>query len=104
VAVDYNGQSAEASARGDGGYDAFVKALKKCLKQFDLSMPKLVDYEERIPPGGRTDALVETSISWALGKGRLLVTTGIDSDQLAAAIQATEKMLNTAVLPPETSE
>ena len=74
------------------------------MKRFDLKCPRLSDYQVRIPPGGRTDALVETSISWALGKGRLLVTTGIDSDQLAAAIQATEKMLNTAVLPPETSE
>ena len=94
----------ETTAVGDGNYDAFVKALRKALKRFNLKCPRLSDYQVRIPPGGRTDALVETSISWALGKGRLLVTTGIDSDQLAAAIQATEKMLNTAVLPPETSE
>ena len=94
----------ETSAAGDGNYDAFVKALRKILKQFDLKCPRLTDYQVRIPPGGRTDALVETSISWNLGKGRLLVTTGIDSDQLSAAIQATEKMLNIAVLPPETTE
>ena len=93
VAVDYNGQSAEASAKGDGGYDAFVKALKKCLKQFNLSMPKLVDYEERIPPGGRTDAIVETTITWNYA-GKTHVTTGIDSDQVLAAVAATEKMIN----------
>lgn len=93
VEVDYNGQFAEASARGDGGYDAFVKALKKCLKQFDLSMPKLVDYEERIPPGGRTDAIVETTITWSYG-GKTHITTGVDSDQVLAAVAATEKMIN----------
>ena len=91
----------ETKSEGDGGYDAFVKALRKGLRKFNLKCPRLSDYEVRIPPGGRTDALVETTITWNLGPGRTLVTTGIDSDQLAAAVQATEKMLNTAVLPPE---
>jgi D-citramalate synthase len=93
VEIEYNGQRASASARGDGGYDAFVKALKKCLKEFQLSMPKLLDYEERIPPGGRTDALVETTITWSFN-GKTHITTGVDSDQLLAAVAATEKMLN----------
>ena len=89
---------------GDGNYDAFVKALRKALKRLQLKCPKLSDFEVRIPPGGRTDAIVETTITWNLGKAGTLVTTGIDSDQLTAAIQATEKMLNIAVLPPETAE
>ena len=93
VAVDFNGRQVEASAKGDGGYDAFVKALKKCLKEFKLTMPKLVDYEERIPPGGRTDAIVETTITWSYG-GRTHITTGVDSDQVLAAVAATEKMIN----------
>jgi D-citramalate synthase len=93
VTVDFNGQTAEASAKGDGGYDAFVKALKKCLKVFNLSMPKLVDYEERIPPGGRTDAIVETTITWSFG-GKTHITTGVDSDQVLAAVAATEKIIN----------
>ena len=93
VAVDFNGEQAEASAKGDGGYDAFVKALKKCLKKFNLSMPKLMDYEERIPPGGRTDAIVETTITWSYG-GKTHITTGVDSDQVLAAVAATEKMIN----------
>ena len=94
----------EAASGGDGNYDAFVKALRKILKRKSLKCPKLSDYEVRIPPGGRTDALVETTVTWHLAKGRTLVTTGIDSDQLTAAVQATEKMLNIAVLPPETME
>ena len=57
-------------------------------------MLKLIDYEVRIPPGGRTDALVEATITWALGGGRTMTTTGVDSDQLVAAVLATEKILN----------
>ena len=60
-------------------------------------MPKLLDYEVRIPPGGKTDALVETTITWdhPLANGiSNLTTTGVDSDQMVAAIIATEKMLN----------
>ena len=96
VEIEYNGQRTEASAKGDGGYDAFVKALKKCLKVFGLTMPRLQDYQERIPPGGRTDALVETTITWSFN-GRSYITTGVDSDQLLAAVAATEKMLNITV-------
>ena len=96
VALKFDEDSIENSASGTGGYDAFVRALKKCLRHFKLSMPKLVDYEVRIPPGGRTDALVETTITWSFN-GKNFVTTGVDSDQLLAAIGATEKMLNIMV-------
>ena len=94
VTLEIDGQRVKTSAVGDGGYDAFVKALKKGLKGFGLSMFKLLDYEVRIPPGGRTDALVEATITWALGNGRTMTTTGVDSDQLVAAVMATEKILN----------
>ena len=94
VVLEVDGRRIETSAAGDGGYDAFVKALKKGLKGFGLSMFKLLDYEVRIPPGGRTDALVEATITWAIGDGRTMVTTGVDSDQLVAAVMATEKILN----------
>ena len=46
-----------------------------------------------IPPGGKTDALVETSISWEYG-GMEYKTRGLDADQTEAAIKATMKMLN----------
>jgi len=48
----------------------------------------------RIPPGGKTDALVETTIKWEGG----LKTRGVHSDQLGAAIQATEHALNLIAL------
>ena len=94
VAVKFENQLIHGTASGDGGYDAFVKALRKAFKDINKTFPKLSDYEVRIPPGGKTDALVETRISWDRGKERPLITVGVDSDQLAAAIQATEKMLN----------
>ena len=94
VAVKYENELVHGTASGDGGYDAFVKALRKAFKGINKSFPKLSDYEVRIPPGGKTDALVETRITWDRGKERPLITVGVDSDQLAAAIQATEKMLN----------
>ena len=97
VKIDCDGTTVDHCSEGDGGYDAFVKALRRCLKELNLDMPKLLDYEVRIPPGGKTDALVETTITWdyPLANGiSNLTTTGVDSDQMVAAIIATEKMLN----------
>ena len=103
VTVEYQNQTVEESATGDGGYDAFVKALRKILRKLHISVPRLLDYQVRIPPGGKTDALVETSITWQIN-GRSVVTTGVECDQLAAAIVATEKMLNTILQPGTTSD
>ena len=74
--------------------EILIKAIRKCLKKYGLSMPKLLDYQVRIPPGGRTDALVETTITWKCADGRNVVTTGVDPDQLVAAVAATERILN----------
>lgn len=84
----------QATASGDGGYDAFMQALKSIEPELGIRIPRLIDYEVRIPPGGKTDALVETTIKWEHG----LKTKGVDSDQLAAAIQATEHALNLIAL------
>jgi D-citramalate synthase len=84
----------QATATGDGGYHAFMQALKSIEPQLGIRIPKLLDYEVHIPPGGKTDALVETTIKWEHG----LKTRGVDSDQLAAAIQATEHALNLLAL------
>ncbi len=93
VSVAYRGKLAKAHAEGDGGYDAFMNALKKAVRSFGISLPRLADYRVRIPPGGRTEALVETVISWAGADGDFK-TLGVDPDQLGAAVIATEKMLN----------
>ncbi len=95
VTLRFHGKLATASASGDGGYDAFMKALAKAVRSFDLKLPNLVDYKVRIPPGGKTGALVETLISWQTSaRAQPFSTIGVDSDQLAAAVIATEKMLN----------
>ena len=76
-----------------GQYDAFMKALWKVYDKLGKSHPKLIDYEVGIPPGGRTDALVQTVITWDWN-GNELRTRGLDADQTEAAIKATFKMLN----------
>ena len=94
VRVEINGQQYEAAATGDGQYDAFVKALRYIYKKYlDRTFPILANYQVTIPPGGRTDALVQTVISWHYRDG-LLRTRGLDADQTEAAIKATFKMLN----------
>ena len=83
----------EESAQGDGQYDAFMNALKKIYRKKGIELPQLTDYAVRIPPGGKTDALCETIISWEVD-GKTIKTRGLDSDQTVSAIQATQKMLN----------
>jgi D-citramalate synthase len=87
----------EASAQGDGGYDAFMNALRVLAHRIAFPLPKLVDYAVSIPPGGKTDALVRCSITWQDEHSNFL-TKGVNSDQVMAAVEATEKMLNLIVL------
>ena len=94
VKVEINGQAYEASATGDGQYDAFVKSLRYIYKKYlGRTFPILQNYAVTIPPGGRTDALVQTVITWN-DNGKILRTRGLDADQTEAAIKATFKMLN----------
>lgn len=94
VKVEINGSQYEADSTGDGQYDAFVKALRKIYKEeLDRTFPTLTNYAVSIPPGGRTDALVQTVITWQNGD-KLFKTRGLDVDQTEAAIKATFKMLN----------
>ena len=99
VALVYRDERAEAEATGDGGYDAVMNAVKKAVEKFGIEVPQLEDFRVSIPPGGRTGALVETVITWRSGGGDegTFTTLGVDSDQLAAAVIATEKMLNEVV-------
>ena len=94
VKVEINGEQYESDSTGDGQYDAFVKALRKIYKEYlDRTFPILENYAVTIPPGGRTDALVQTVITWRNGN-KLFRTRGLDADQTEAAIKATFKMLN----------
>lgn len=91
--IQIDDRSFEETSVGDGQYDAFMKALKKIYAKLKKDLPKLIDYVVSIPPGGRTDALVQTVITWNTGKNEFR-TRGLDSDQTVAAIKATMKMLN----------
>lgn len=94
VKVKINNKEYEASSIGDGQYDAFVKALRIIYKDnLGRSFPTLANYSVTIPPGGHTDALVQTIITWQNGEN-ILKTRGLDADQTEAAIKATIKMLN----------
>lgn len=94
IKVEINGKQYEADSTGDGQYDAFVKALRKIYRDnLNREFPVLANYAVTIPPGGRTDALVQTVITWQNGD-KILRTRGLDADQTEAAIKATFKMLN----------
>jgi (R)-citramalate synthase len=92
LSIEINKKVYEETASGDGQYDAFMKALQKIYRGLKKKLPRLTDYVVTIPPGGKTDALVETIITWQ--GAREFKTRGLDSDQTVAAIKATLKMLN----------
>lgn len=97
VKCAYNNKIMDAYAYGDGGYDAFMNALKEILQKFLIPFPELQDYEVTIPPGGKTDALVQAAITWQVQKNAQetrITTRGVNSDQIMAAIEATVKIIN----------
>lgn len=82
-----------AAGIGNGGFDAFMDAIKKVVKKRNILVPDLLDYEVRIPKGGKTDALTECTITWWDETGTLN-TRGVHSNQVFAAMSATVRMLN----------
>ena len=94
VKMEINGEVYEESAMGDGMYDAFIHAVRHIYRdKLQRKFPWLTNYAVSIPPGGRTDALVQTSISWTFNE-KTYRTRALDADQTEAAIKATIKMLN----------
>ena len=94
LSIEINGKVYQESSSGDGQYDAFVRALRKIYKgTLQRKFPMLTNYAVTIPPGGRTDAFVQTVITWNYDD-REFRTRGLDADQTEAAIKATIKMLN----------
>lgn len=94
LSIEIDGKTYEESSSGDGQYDAFVRALRKIYKgTLGRKFPMLINYAVSIPPGGRTDAFVQTVITWNY-ENREFRTRGLDADQTEAAIKATIKMLN----------
>ncbi len=71
-----------------------MKAVRNIyISRLGRPFPTLANYTVNIPPGGRTDALVHTVITWNY-QDTVIKTRGLDADQTESAIQATVKMLN----------
>ncbi|MFV0627215.1 MAG: alpha-isopropylmalate synthase regulatory domain-containing protein [Alphaproteobacteria bacterium] len=90
VQVEYNGEIYEETAVGSGGFDAFMVALRKLAPKMGIEIPKLMDFEITIPPGGNSNSIVEANILWDNG----MTTHAVSSDQVKAAIKATERVIN----------
>ena len=94
VKLEINGEAYEENASGDGQFDAFMRAARHIYKnRLSRKFPWLANYSVSIPPGGRTDALVQAVITWNWN-GKVYRTRGLDADQTEAAIKATVKLLN----------
>lgn len=100
LSIEIDGKVYEETSAGDGQYDAFMNALARIYDRLGKKKPRLIDYVVTIPPGGKTDALCHTTITWEL-ENRQFKTNGLDSDQAIAAIKATIKMLNLIENSPE---
>jgi D-citramalate synthase len=92
IKLKINEECYEEVSVGEGQYDAFMKGIRNIYKRLGKELPELTDYSVSIPPGGKTDALVQTTITW--NNGKEFRTRGLDCDQTVAAIKATLKMLN----------
>jgi D-citramalate synthase len=93
VKIAINGKVYQETAAGEGQYHAFSKAMFKIYRSLNKPVPELIDYEVVIPPGGKTNAYVQTVITWKF-EGKVFKTRALDIDQTVAAIKATMKMLN----------
>ncbi|MCP4296012.1 MAG: 2-isopropylmalate synthase [Proteobacteria bacterium] len=97
IRVKFEGKVFKASGHGNGGFDAFIVAMKDILlhqnRDPSFVFPSLIDYEVRIPKGGHTSALTECTIKWDL-EGKKITTRGVHSNQVFAGIMATLRVLN----------
>jgi D-citramalate synthase len=93
IRVDVDGEIYNASGSGNGGFDAFIDAIGKVMAKKDYKLPKLADFEVRIPKGGNTNAITECIITWQCD-GREYKTRGVHSNQVFAAVIATLRIIN----------
>ena len=103
IRVDIDGEVCQASGSGNGGFDAFIFAIKQVMEPRNFQLPTLLDYEVRIPKGGHTNALTECVITWDCGEQEFK-TRGVHSNQVFAAILATLRIINLQLHERETNE
>ena len=93
IQVDVAGKLQKATGTGNGGFDAFINAINKIMSKKKYSLPKLLNYEVRIPRSGDTSALTECIITWQTG-GKPIKTRGVHANQVFAAILAALRLIN----------
>jgi D-citramalate synthase len=93
IQVDIGGKHHKATGTGNGGFDAFIDAINKIMSRKNYSVPKLLNYEVRIPKSGETSALTECIITWETGF-KPVKTRGVHANQVFAAILATLRLIN----------
>ena len=93
VRVRVGDEIRKASGSGNGGFDAFIRAMDQVLGSTGFVFPELTDFEIRIPKGGHTSALTECFISWD-DNGRRFKTRGVHANQVFAGVNAAMRMLN----------
>ena len=93
IQVDIAGKLHKATGTGNGGFDAFINAVEKILSKKKYTLPKLLNYEVRIPKGGDTSALTECIITWQ-AEGKPIKTRGVHANQVFAAILAALRLIN----------
>lgn len=93
IRVRINETIYKTSGSGNGGFDAFIGAMKKVLDKEQFVFPELIDYQLRIPPGGKTNALTECTVTW-LDNREQITTRGVNANQVLAGIGATIRMIN----------
>ena len=93
IRIDVDGEILHATGSGNGGFDAFIQAMNEVMASRNYVLPSLLDYEVRIPKGGRTNALTECVITWDCS-GQEIKSRGVHSNQVFAGILATLRVVN----------
>ncbi len=91
--LEIGGEQHKSSGTGNGGFDAFINGVNKVLGNYNYKVPKLLDYEVRIPKGGETSALTECIITWET-PGKNTKTRGVHANQVFASILAALRLIN----------
>ncbi len=94
IKVDLRGERLEAQGSGNGGFDAFINAIKKILSPRGYQLPDLIDYEIRIAKGGNTNALTECIVNWKGKNNKTIMTRGVHANQVFAGVLATLRLIN----------
>jgi len=94
--IRYKGKLHTIDYSGTGGFDAFISGVREWAKGEGekIEIPAVIDYKPVIPPGGKSDAIVVTNITWRTSKGEEFKTYGLDPDQVIAGIIAVVKAVN----------